>query len=1133
MGVQLHGHEARQGETVFAFFVLRFATPTDRAGLRAALEHVASLVPDAGKLIAELPADLEEPMQIVSVPWAPPEPGPAVAEQRRSIATLAEAGVEAAWFFQTGTRLPSDADDDEDEEDDEDVVIHDDDDDDDDDDEDDDEDDADDAPSTVDIARPRTMTDGWGDDDVLAIGDVTDRQQLNPHDAGDETSLTRAASKNDEDDDDDGGDVGDDDDASAVAADASEALVAADDGDDEDDEDDEDDDDLFDDDIGGDTWTHGPPPQVVDVEFPVDNFAQYIDEYDWQDVGVAFKMRGPYIPGEATVLRAFHALWLAPYAGHYRMGAVTIDRAHHSAHFWVDRFLVTTDDEEQVRHLLWVVSKLHEVIPVVNAHFAGASMEQKYGELVAERPEPFVLGGNPLAVAFRKDGEAGVDAWLAEQTDWSTEEIARMLVGLARGIATGSDTHGKFADDEVDSDDDLADDDLDDDELDDDDDLDDDELDGDDDRDTTDDARAARSSDGADVSRIDDDADDGDDDDSDADIDALFEAAGMTTKSDADDDDDDEDVGDDADDTDDGDDDGDEDVSDDADDGDDRDNAGQRPVGAKARGHRGEVRDHDDEERRERADRDDDDDVSDDGDGDDDHSEDVRAGDDDDSDDDDLDRGRYIATYAGELLAARARAGLLDPRVADALRPVLAQSGKFEHRRKAVVSILGALRDRASVPAMIQILGDNPIKSSLDSISKEEFLSSTAAALGEIADPAAIPALAKLVAAPGDYNDRARPAAAQALASCLAAAPPALRELDDAVLAAMLETIRERNDGEINAELHFAYGRIARELPPARRDAARRKLQETETARDDELPALAREAALVLASPHGLDGVDAETAAKLRARMHASLTQLAYDHDYTVRNLRIALRVAEAMPELVAPADLVWLTRFAEPDLRARAHALLERIRHPLPAAPVFDPRTARQLSDADLVRYIGEEHVVGRASLIAEAGRRSLDDARAAIIQVTLDVIERAPEGSRNLLDPDTHILEAAVHALRDELDDATIGLFDRMLRHSNYHVKWELLQDPPPDDRLIPGMFFVVGQRWGWQEKTAKEWLRQFAGTPAYEEARKHVGAPPLPDADDGDEDDAEDDPEDGDDDVDILGDDEEDEDDDDAMN
>jgi hypothetical protein len=153
----------------------------------------------------------------------------------------------------------------------------------------------------------------------------------------------------------------------------------------------------------------------------------------------------------------------------------------------------------------------------------------------------------------------------------------------------------------------------------------------------------------------------------------------------------------------------------------------------------------------------------------------------------------------------------------------------------------------------------------------------------------------------------------------------------------------------------------------------------------------------------------------------------------------------------------------------------------------VFDRDTARTVRDDDLVNLIGEPRVVGRAALIAEAGRRDLPLARGAIVEACHEVISRARPGGENLLDPDTRTLEAAVAVLRTgPFDDAVIALFDRMLRHSNYHVKWELLQKPPRDERLIAGMFHVLGEKWGWQAKTAKKWLARFRGTPAYEAGR-----------------------------------------------
>jgi len=248
------------------------------------------------------------------------------------------------------------------------------------------------------------------------------------------------------------------------------------------------------------------------------------------------------VPGEGTVLLGFHALWLTPYGGRYRNTSVTLDRRHHAAHFWVDRFAVPCAAEEQVHHLLWVIAKLHEVVPVLHARFGGATMAQKYGGLLGDTSEPFVLGGNPLIAVYARGGDGAVDAWIASQTDWSNEELAQMLRELAVELVTGED------DDEEDGD-----------------------VQGDDE------------------------------------IDAIFDAAGIDSSDD--DEDDDEDAADD------------------------------------------EEDDEDDEADDDDTDDDDDDDEEDEG--------------------DEPDRGRHITAHAGEVLLARARAGLLDPRVAAALRPVL------------------------------------------------------------------------------------------------------------------------------------------------------------------------------------------------------------------------------------------------------------------------------------------------------------------------------------------------------------------------------------------------------------------------------------------------------------------------------
>jgi hypothetical protein len=97
---------------------------------------------------------------------------------------------------------------------------------------------------------------------------------------------------------------------------------------------------------------------------------------------------------------------------------------------------------------------------------------------------------------------------------------------------------------------------------------------------------------------------------------------------------------------------------------------------------------------------------------------------------------------------------------------------------------------------------------------------------------------------------------------------------------------------------------------------------------------------------------------------------------------------------------------------------------------------------------------------------------------------VTSARQGGESLLDPDMRVLEAGVSFLcEDALDDDVIELFDRMLRHSNVHVKWELVEQLPPDERLIGAMFHVLGEKWGWQEVAARAWLEQFRGTATYE--------------------------------------------------
>ncbi|HTL33733.1 MAG TPA: hypothetical protein VL326_11445 [Kofleriaceae bacterium] len=398
-GVIIHGLEASEGETAFAFCVLRFAEPVARPVLVSTLGHVAALVPDADAIVGDLlPDDLEQEVLLITIPWMPAEAGHGHVAQRRLVESAASFGVVEAWFFQTSTSLPPL--------------------------EDEDDDDTDDA--FDDNTRPIELFDastGTGLRALSVAGEI----------GGDVAEEIEAGATEESDEEDD----------AAAAADSEPAE-----------------------------WSYGTPPEVEHPEFPVDDYPQIIDEYDGEDFGIAIKLADDMQSGEGTVLLGFHTLWLAPYGGRYRNAGVRIDRRHHAAHFWVERFAVNAPAAGLVRHLLWIVSKLADVVPVVRARFVGATMAQKYASIMGDASEPFVLGGNPLLAIYEADGEAAVDRWLAERTQWSDEEAAQMLRELAIEIATAGqepvedEGEGDDDDDDEDGDDDEdADDDDDDDEA--------------------------------------------------------------------------------------------------------------------------------------------------------------------------------------------------------------------------------------------------------------------------------------------------------------------------------------------------------------------------------------------------------------------------------------------------------------------------------------------------------------------------------------------------------------------------------------------------------------------------------------------------------------------------------------------
>ncbi|MEO7732212.1 MAG: tetratricopeptide repeat protein [Kofleriaceae bacterium] len=155
-------------------------------------------------------------------------------------------------------------------------------------------------------------------------------------------------------------------------------------GDDEDDEDDDDDEDT---DVGDDLeltsdialeshWRNGVPPLEHSVVFPIERYPEIIDDYDWESFGIALKLAGTGLPGEESVVNAFFALWLSVYQDErvdefepFQRADVVHDRKHRSALMWVERFTVPATAADQVHFLLWIVARIHDILPLLWARF--------------------------------------------------------------------------------------------------------------------------------------------------------------------------------------------------------------------------------------------------------------------------------------------------------------------------------------------------------------------------------------------------------------------------------------------------------------------------------------------------------------------------------------------------------------------------------------------------------------------------------------------------------------------------------------------------------------------------------------------------------------------------------------------
>jgi tetratricopeptide (TPR) repeat protein len=98
---------------------------------------------------------------------------------------------------------------------------------------------------------------------------------------------------------------------------------------------------------------------------------------------------------------------------------------------WVERFAVPATASDQVHFLLWILARVHEIVPIAWARFDPVDDAVRSHAEGAEGLDPFVLAGNPFGERFRRQGEEAALTWAVSQSMWSKRELAGMLVEVA------------------------------------------------------------------------------------------------------------------------------------------------------------------------------------------------------------------------------------------------------------------------------------------------------------------------------------------------------------------------------------------------------------------------------------------------------------------------------------------------------------------------------------------------------------------------------------------------------------------------------------------------------------------------------------------------------------------------------
>ena len=389
--MDLSGLEPRRSDLARGILIARGARPLDDAGQRALWAALAKAGvtepgdPDAPPEPEPDPAEPEPARQWLAAPWLPPLPEELDGQRAALEAAAAAHGLEAVWCIKIETGIDGVAW----------LELG-----------------GGEVRGRADEDEPDATAPAPGEADVVVDGIFDEAEVL--YAAPDAPASV------------DGGDPGeaDADDEAEEVDDEAEDLLA---------DDDDDDDGLLES-----HWRNGLPPLEHAVPFPIERYPEVIEDYDGERFGVALKLSGTALPGEESIINAFFALWLSAYQDEridelepFQRADVVHDRRHRSALMWVERFAVPATASEQVHFLLWIVARIHDIVPVAWARFESVDDTVRARADGVDGRDPFILAGNPFAERFRRHGEESALLWAVSQSAWSRRELAGMLIEVA------------------------------------------------------------------------------------------------------------------------------------------------------------------------------------------------------------------------------------------------------------------------------------------------------------------------------------------------------------------------------------------------------------------------------------------------------------------------------------------------------------------------------------------------------------------------------------------------------------------------------------------------------------------------------------------------------------------------------